>query len=227
MYCAMSSIPSGGPPGGTHTQELWYSLRGIYAGLESVLSADKCPCDACCARFSTPIFVGFLLVFCSTNFSRRILKFLGEKTHVAFFFAKAPYAIITVNLTKKDEKNANQFPEKQVNSPQIGVFTFFSKILPPGIWQIPREKLKKLPFPGEICQKTDHFPANRRFFAFDFLFFSTFFLLMRPMRISYSIYSWNDFNFNISSLLTVSSLTDTVKWILEFIKRSHALEGSC
>ena len=38
MYSAMSSIPSGGPPGGTHTQELWYSLRGIDARLESVLS---------------------------------------------------------------------------------------------------------------------------------------------------------------------------------------------
>jgi hypothetical protein len=51
MYSAMSSIPSGGPPGGTHTQELWYSLRGIDADLESVLSTDKCPCDACCSRF--------------------------------------------------------------------------------------------------------------------------------------------------------------------------------
>jgi len=43
----MSSIPSGGPPGGTHTQELWYSLRGIDARLQSVSSADKCPCHAC------------------------------------------------------------------------------------------------------------------------------------------------------------------------------------
>ena len=51
MYSATSSIPSGGPPGGTHTQELWYSLRGIDADLESVLSTDKCPCDACCSRF--------------------------------------------------------------------------------------------------------------------------------------------------------------------------------
>jgi len=42
MYSAMSSIPSGGPPGGTHTQELWYSLRGIDARLESVLSTYKC-----------------------------------------------------------------------------------------------------------------------------------------------------------------------------------------
>ena len=41
MYSAMSSIPSGGPPGGTHTQELWYSLRGIDARLESILSTDK------------------------------------------------------------------------------------------------------------------------------------------------------------------------------------------
>ena len=64
MYSAMSSIPSGGPPGGTHTQELWYSLRGIDARLESVLSTDKCLCDACCARFSsTPNFVVFVLVF--------------------------------------------------------------------------------------------------------------------------------------------------------------------
>ena len=68
IYSAMSSIPSGGPPGETHTQELWYSLRGIDAELQSVLSADKCPCDACCALVSTPIFVGFLLVFCPTKF---------------------------------------------------------------------------------------------------------------------------------------------------------------
>ena len=89
LYSAMSSIPSGGPPGGTHTQELWYSLRGIDAGLQSVSRKDKCPCDACCARFSTPIFVGFLLVFCKpTKFFRRILKFLGEKTHVANFFER-------------------------------------------------------------------------------------------------------------------------------------------
>jgi len=56
MYSAMSSIPSGGPPGGTHTQELWYSLRGIDAELQSVLSADKCPCDACCVRVSKYYF---------------------------------------------------------------------------------------------------------------------------------------------------------------------------
>ena len=57
MYSAMSSISSGGPPGRTRTQELWYSLRGTDARLESVLSTDKCLCDACCARFSTPNFV--------------------------------------------------------------------------------------------------------------------------------------------------------------------------
>ena len=68
MYSAISSIPSGGPPGGTHTQELWYSLRGTDARLQSVSSADKCPCHACWARFSTPIFVAFLLVFCPTKF---------------------------------------------------------------------------------------------------------------------------------------------------------------
>ena len=78
MYSAMSSIPSGGPPGGTHTQELWYSLRGIDADLESVLSTDKCSCDACCSRFSTPIFVPFFSYFvpqkifsANTNFFRR------------------------------------------------------------------------------------------------------------------------------------------------------------
>ena len=63
MYSAMSSIPSGRPPGRTHTQELRYSLRGTDARLESVLSTDKCLCDACCARFSTPNFVVFVLVF--------------------------------------------------------------------------------------------------------------------------------------------------------------------
>ena len=68
MYSAMSSIPSGGPPGGTHTQEAWYSLRGIDAGLQSVSSKYKCPCDACCARFSTPIFVALFSYFVPQNF---------------------------------------------------------------------------------------------------------------------------------------------------------------
>ena len=63
MYSATSSIPSGGPTENTHTKELRYSLRGIDARLESVLSTDKCLCDACCARFSTPNFVVFVLVF--------------------------------------------------------------------------------------------------------------------------------------------------------------------
>ena len=63
MYSAMSSIPLGGSPGRAHTQELWYSLRGTDARLESVLSTDECLCDACCARFSTPNFVVFVLVF--------------------------------------------------------------------------------------------------------------------------------------------------------------------
>jgi len=67
-YSAMSSIPSGGPPGGTHTQELWYSLRGIDAELQSVSCKDKCPCDACCARVSTPIFVPLFSYFCPTKF---------------------------------------------------------------------------------------------------------------------------------------------------------------
>ena len=62
MYSAMFSIPSGGPPGGTHTQELWYSLRGIDARLESVLSTDKCLCDACCAR-SQPLILLFLFSY--------------------------------------------------------------------------------------------------------------------------------------------------------------------
>ena len=63
MYSAMSSIPLGGSPGRTRTHELWYSLRGTDARLESVLSTDECLCDACCARFSTPNFVVFVLVF--------------------------------------------------------------------------------------------------------------------------------------------------------------------
>ena len=80
MYSAMSSIPSGGPPGGTHTQELWYSLRGTDARLESVLSTDKCLCDACCARFSTPNFVVFVLVFWTEFFFVRISTILyGRK----------------------------------------------------------------------------------------------------------------------------------------------------
>ena len=62
MYSAMSSIPSGGPPVGTHTHELWYSLRGIDARSESVLSADKCLCDACCAR-SQPLILLFLFSY--------------------------------------------------------------------------------------------------------------------------------------------------------------------
>ena len=61
MYSAMSSIPSGGPPGNTHTKELRHSLRGTDARLESVLSTDKCLCDACCARFSTPYFSFFFI----------------------------------------------------------------------------------------------------------------------------------------------------------------------
>ena len=63
MYSAMSSIPSGGPPGETHTQELWYSLRGIDARLESVLSTCKCLCDACCAR-SQPLILFFFFSSC-------------------------------------------------------------------------------------------------------------------------------------------------------------------
>ena len=61
MYSATSSIPSGGPPGGTHTQELWYSLRGTDVGLQSVLSADKCLCGACCVRISRYSFCTRLL----------------------------------------------------------------------------------------------------------------------------------------------------------------------
>ena len=80
MYSAMSSIPLGGSPGETHTQELWYSLRGTDARLESVLSTDKCLCDACCARFSTPNFVVFVLVFWTEFFFVRISTILyGRK----------------------------------------------------------------------------------------------------------------------------------------------------
>ena len=68
MYSATSSISSGGPAGRTRTQELWYSLRGTDARSESVLSTDKCLCDACCARFSTPNFVVFVLVFWTEKF---------------------------------------------------------------------------------------------------------------------------------------------------------------
>ena len=62
------SIPSGGPPVGTHTQELWYSLRGTDAGLQSVSSKYQRPCDACRARFSTPIFVASFSYFVPQNF---------------------------------------------------------------------------------------------------------------------------------------------------------------
>jgi hypothetical protein len=83
MYSAMSSIPSGGPPGGTHTQELWYSLRGIDARLESVLSTYKCLCDACCARSQpliSPNFVVFVLVFWTEKlFLRTSTIFYGRK----------------------------------------------------------------------------------------------------------------------------------------------------
>ena len=87
MYSAISSIPSGGPPGGTHTQELWYSLRGIDVGLQSVLSADKCPCGACCVRVSRYYFAPeYSTLYHQSLIFRRRCKFFGEKTHVAFFF---------------------------------------------------------------------------------------------------------------------------------------------
>ena len=75
MYSSMSSIPSGGPPGGTHTQELWYSLRGIDAGLQSVLSADKCPCDACCVRVSKYYFAPEYWQKQTPNFSAKLKIF--------------------------------------------------------------------------------------------------------------------------------------------------------
>ena len=86
MYSAMSSIPLGGSPGGTHTQELWYSLRGTDARLESVLSTDKCLCDACCARFSTPNFVVFVLVFWTENFFTAKTDFLRRENICRNFF---------------------------------------------------------------------------------------------------------------------------------------------
>jgi hypothetical protein len=100
----MSSIPSGGPPGGTHTQELWYSLRGIDADLESVLSTDKCSCDACCSRFSTPIFVPFFSYFVPQNFFRRKLKFFGEKTHFAKKMNKILQNVFFKNKKKEERK---------------------------------------------------------------------------------------------------------------------------
>ena len=75
MYSAMSSIPSGGPPGGTHTQELWYSLRGIDVGLQSVLSADKCPCGACCVRVSRYYFAPEYSTKATPNFSAKLKIF--------------------------------------------------------------------------------------------------------------------------------------------------------
>ena len=59
---ALSSIPSGGPPGNTHAHKRAASFPAaghLDARLEeSVLSTDECLCDACCARFSsTPNFV--------------------------------------------------------------------------------------------------------------------------------------------------------------------------
>ena len=87
MYSAISSIPSGGPPGGTHTQELWYSLRGIDVGLQSVLSADKCPCGACCVRVSRYYFAPeYSTLYHQSLIFRRRCKFFGEKTHVAKIF---------------------------------------------------------------------------------------------------------------------------------------------
>ena len=88
MYSAISSIPSGGPPGGTHTQELWYSLRGIDVGLQSVLSADKCPCGACCVRVSRYYFAPeYSTLYHQSLIFRRRCKFFGEKTHVAFWIS--------------------------------------------------------------------------------------------------------------------------------------------
>ena len=58
------------PPGGLrrgHTQELYYSVWGTDAGLESALSAYEYLCDACLARVSTPIFV-VLFVFSPQKF---------------------------------------------------------------------------------------------------------------------------------------------------------------
>ena len=97
MYSAMSSIPLGGSPGGTHTQELWYSLRGTDARLESVLSTDKCLCDACCARFSTPNFVvlfsyfGLKIFFWPKNICRKFFcaKKERKKTKKVLVFAKS------------------------------------------------------------------------------------------------------------------------------------------
>ena len=85
MYSAMSSIPSGGPPGGTHTQELWYSLRGIDVGLQSVLSADKCPCGACCVRVSRYYFAPEYSTKATPNFSAK-LKIFRRKDPCRFFF---------------------------------------------------------------------------------------------------------------------------------------------
>ena len=82
-YSAMSGIPSGGPPGNTHTKELRHSLRGIDARLESVLSTDKCLCDACCARFSTPNFVVFVLVFWTENIFSAKTNFFKAKEHIS------------------------------------------------------------------------------------------------------------------------------------------------
>jgi len=79
-YSAMSGIPSGGPPGNTHTKELRHSLRGTDARLESVLSTDKCLCDACCARFSsTPNFVVLFSYFGLKIFFRPKQIFLRPK----------------------------------------------------------------------------------------------------------------------------------------------------
>ena len=85
MYSAMSSIPSGGPPGGTHTQELWYSLRGIDARLESVLSTYKCLCDACCAR-SQPLILLFLF------------SYFGLKN---FLYGQAPFCTDVISVFAK------------------------------------------------------------------------------------------------------------------------------
>ena len=97
VYSAMSSIPSGGPPGGTHTQELWYSLRGTDARLESVLSTDECLCDACCAR-SQPLILLFLFsYFGLKNFLYGQARFCTDVSIFATFLHVVVVVVVVVH----------------------------------------------------------------------------------------------------------------------------------
>ena len=63
-------FPPGFLPGRhTHTRAVVFPAGHLDARLESVLSTDKCLCDACCARFSsTQLILLFLFAYFWTEF---------------------------------------------------------------------------------------------------------------------------------------------------------------